>query len=251
MAGGRRRSAGGPGRRGARSLASTGSGREAAGQPGVIAIGLAAVLTAALARGSWQWFATYIGVTLLAVIFSFCRHGGPASGPRPYITRRRTRWSSACAWRSHWPPCCNVGRGCSRCRAHARGALRWVRTRASARRRRRRTWRTAMAPPWPRPRTPTAMTPWPTACPPPRPCGCRCTRPEWPCWWGVTGSGRGPLKGVTGDPRPTWAGRPMRRRCMRVRQSPRHRGTGGTTRTCPRCRSDRCAADPALPLRGS
>ncbi|WP_050514471.1 hypothetical protein [Streptomyces rimosus] len=59
-------------RRGARSPAPDSSGHDA-GQPGVIGIGLAAVLTAALAQGSWQWFATYIGVTLLAVIFSFYR----------------------------------------------------------------------------------------------------------------------------------------------------------------------------------
>ncbi|ELP64480.1 hypothetical protein ACKI1I_02090 [Streptomyces turgidiscabies] len=39
--------------------------------PGVIGIGLAAVLTFALAQGSWQWFATFIGVTLLAVILAF------------------------------------------------------------------------------------------------------------------------------------------------------------------------------------
>ncbi|TKA10823.1 hypothetical protein FCI23_14430 [Actinacidiphila oryziradicis] len=44
-----------------------------AGQPGVIGIALAAVLTAALAQGSWEWWATYIGVTLLAVVFSFYR----------------------------------------------------------------------------------------------------------------------------------------------------------------------------------
>ena len=57
----------------ARTPASTGSGRDTAGQPGVIGIGLAAVLTFALAQGSWEWFSAYIGVTLLAVIFSFCR----------------------------------------------------------------------------------------------------------------------------------------------------------------------------------
>ncbi|MFJ8076761.1 hypothetical protein ACIQ7Q_23150 [Streptomyces sp. NPDC096176] len=39
--------------------------------PGVIGIGLAAVLTFALAQGSWQWFATFIGVTLLAVMLAF------------------------------------------------------------------------------------------------------------------------------------------------------------------------------------
>ncbi|MFB7918401.1 hypothetical protein [Streptomyces sp. NPDC056061] len=41
--------------------------------PGVIGIGLAAVLTFALAQGSWQWFAMFIGVTLLAVLFAFQR----------------------------------------------------------------------------------------------------------------------------------------------------------------------------------
>ncbi|MFG2292185.1 hypothetical protein [Streptomyces sp. NPDC048603] len=39
--------------------------------PGVIGIGLAAVLTFALAQGSWQWFATFVGVTLLAVMLAF------------------------------------------------------------------------------------------------------------------------------------------------------------------------------------
>ncbi|MFI1394285.1 hypothetical protein [Streptomyces sp. NPDC020681] len=48
-------------------------GRSAPSQPGVIGIALAAMLTAALAEGSWQWFATYIGVTLLALIFCFYR----------------------------------------------------------------------------------------------------------------------------------------------------------------------------------
>ncbi|MEU2390982.1 hypothetical protein [Streptomyces sp. NPDC007369] len=41
--------------------------------PGVIGIGLAAVLTFALAQGSWQWFATFIGVTLLAIMLAFQR----------------------------------------------------------------------------------------------------------------------------------------------------------------------------------
>ncbi|MFD7626062.1 hypothetical protein ACFV7Q_08435 [Streptomyces sp. NPDC059851] len=39
--------------------------------PGVIGIGLAAVLTFALAQGSWQWFATFIGATLLAIMLAF------------------------------------------------------------------------------------------------------------------------------------------------------------------------------------
>ncbi|MFF0434348.1 hypothetical protein ACFYU9_19215 [Streptomyces sp. NPDC004327] len=51
---------------------------EALPAPGVIGIGLAAVLTFALAQGSWQWFATFIGVTLLAVLLAF---------------QRRARWS--------------------------------------------------------------------------------------------------------------------------------------------------------------
>ncbi|MGW7403437.1 hypothetical protein ACWGI9_06840 [Streptomyces sp. NPDC054833] len=42
-------------------------------QPGVVGIALAAVLTFALAQGSWQWFATYIGVTLLVVVLSSYR----------------------------------------------------------------------------------------------------------------------------------------------------------------------------------
>ncbi|MFJ2598805.1 hypothetical protein [Streptomyces erythrochromogenes] len=45
--------------------------RRAGAGAGVIGIGLAAGLTFALAQGSWQWFATYIGVTLFAVVFAF------------------------------------------------------------------------------------------------------------------------------------------------------------------------------------
>ncbi|MDH6544809.1 hypothetical protein M2167_007380 [Streptomyces sp. SPB4] len=67
------------GSRGTRAPASGGAGREAAGPAGVVGIGLAAVLTFALAQGSWQWFATFIGVTLLAVILAF--QGRPAWTP--------------------------------------------------------------------------------------------------------------------------------------------------------------------------
>ncbi|SHI25266.1 hypothetical protein SAMN05444521_6211 [Streptomyces sp. 3214.6] len=56
-----------------RPSTSLGAAPDTSGQSGVIGIALAAVLTAALAQGSWQWFATYIGVTLLAVIFSYYR----------------------------------------------------------------------------------------------------------------------------------------------------------------------------------
>ncbi|MEU9166061.1 hypothetical protein AB0D29_38020 [Streptomyces sp. NPDC048424] len=44
------------------------------------------MLTFALAQGSWQWFATFIGVTLLSLVFAF--QGRPAwtPGPRsPYM----------------------------------------------------------------------------------------------------------------------------------------------------------------------
>ncbi|MFG2986013.1 hypothetical protein ACGFYQ_33005 [Streptomyces sp. NPDC048258] len=68
-----------PSPRGTRRPASTGAGDGAAGQAGVVGIGLAAVLTFALAQGSWQWFATFIGVTLFAVIFAF--QGRPAWTP--------------------------------------------------------------------------------------------------------------------------------------------------------------------------
>lgn len=57
--------------RGTPKSASTGTGAGTADQAGVIGIGLAAVLTFALAQGSWQWFATFIGMTLFAVIFAF------------------------------------------------------------------------------------------------------------------------------------------------------------------------------------
>lgn len=66
---------------GARKDVGTG-GDGAPAQPGVIGIAFAAVLTAALASGSWQWFATYIGVTLLALIFCFHRLPGWTPGLR-------------------------------------------------------------------------------------------------------------------------------------------------------------------------
>ncbi|WP_327411585.1 hypothetical protein [Streptomyces sp. NBC_01233] len=60
-----------PGPQGSRRPGPGGAGDDGAGQAGVIGIGLAAVLAFALAQGSWQWFATYIGVTLFAVVFAF------------------------------------------------------------------------------------------------------------------------------------------------------------------------------------
>ncbi|MFF2011252.1 hypothetical protein ACFVWY_19570 [Streptomyces sp. NPDC058195] len=76
-----------PSPRGDRSPAATGAGRDAPGQAGIIGMGLAAVLTFALAQGSWQWFATYIGSTLLAVLFSFYRMPVWAPGLRSVYMR--------------------------------------------------------------------------------------------------------------------------------------------------------------------
>ncbi|MCX5192408.1 hypothetical protein OOK31_00645 [Streptomyces sp. NBC_00249] len=75
-----------PSARAGRRPASDAPGHDAAGQAGVVGVGLAAVLTFALAQGSWQWFATFIGVTLFAVIFAF--QGRPAWTPgirTPYM----------------------------------------------------------------------------------------------------------------------------------------------------------------------
>ncbi|MGT2529676.1 hypothetical protein ACU4GG_23230 [Streptomyces nojiriensis] len=55
--------------------------------PGVVGIGLAAVLTFALAQGSWQWFATFIGVTLLAVLAAFQRRAQWSPDIRSAYTR--------------------------------------------------------------------------------------------------------------------------------------------------------------------
>lgn len=71
-----------PSLQGARSAESTRAGRDISAQPGVIGIALGAVLTAMLGQGSWQWFAAYIGVTLLAVLFSLYRLPTPTPGLR-------------------------------------------------------------------------------------------------------------------------------------------------------------------------
>ena len=79
--------------RGVRDSASTEAGLDASAQPGVIGIALAAVLTAILAQGSWQWFATYVGATLLAVVFSFYRLPTGVPGLRPSYVRNLTAYS--------------------------------------------------------------------------------------------------------------------------------------------------------------
>ncbi|WP_241268879.1 hypothetical protein [Streptomyces chrestomyceticus] len=82
-----------PSGRGARSPVPAGAVHTVPGGSGVIGIGLAAVLTAALAQGSWQWFATYVGVTLLAVILSFYRLPPWAPGLRPAYLANLTAFS--------------------------------------------------------------------------------------------------------------------------------------------------------------
>lgn len=60
------------GRRGALDPVAVGGDR-LAGDSGVLGTALAVVLAFSLASGSWQWFSTYLGVTLLAVVLSFGR----------------------------------------------------------------------------------------------------------------------------------------------------------------------------------
>ncbi|MEU2109358.1 hypothetical protein [Streptomyces sp. NPDC019507] len=79
--------------RGTRRPASTGAAADTAGGSGVIGIGLAAVLTFALAQGSWQWFATFIGVTLLAVILAFQRRPAWTPGIRSAYMRGLVAYS--------------------------------------------------------------------------------------------------------------------------------------------------------------
>ncbi|MEV6979404.1 hypothetical protein [Kitasatospora sp. NPDC093806] len=55
--------------------------------PGVLGTALAVVLAFSLAEGSWQWFSTYLGVTLLMVVLSFGRTPVPTPGrPVAYVT---------------------------------------------------------------------------------------------------------------------------------------------------------------------
>ncbi|MFD4658208.1 hypothetical protein ACFWP2_21570 [Kitasatospora sp. NPDC058444] len=46
---------------------------------GVLGTALAAVLAFSLSTGSWQWFSTYLGLTLLAVVLSSTRPPTPAT----------------------------------------------------------------------------------------------------------------------------------------------------------------------------
>ncbi|MER6251467.1 hypothetical protein ABT224_08830 [Streptomyces sp. NPDC001584] len=89
--------------------------------PGIVGIGLAAVLTFALAQGSWQWFASFIGVTLLAVMLAFQRRAQWSPDLRSPYMRGLIAYSlvvGLCVAIA-LAPCCSAGPGCSRCRARA------------------------------------------------------------------------------------------------------------------------------------
>ncbi|MCX4759049.1 hypothetical protein [Kitasatospora purpeofusca] len=62
-----------------------GSGQAGGTDPGVLGTALGVVLAFSLAEGSWQWFSTYLGLTLLAVVLAFGRvpvraPGAPVAG---------------------------------------------------------------------------------------------------------------------------------------------------------------------------
>ncbi len=170
----------------ARQPTSTGAGHEdTPGQSGVIGIALAAVLTAALAQGSWQWFSTYVGVTLLAVIFSFYRLPTWRPGLGSAYARNLAAYAlvvGLCvaitlapmlqrwAWLFPMPE--------TRDSCPELGRYEAIRRRPSSR-----TWLAVAAPPWFRRRHLRAISLLPTAWRTLRPSGCRCTGPGLRYWW--------------------------------------------------------------------
>ncbi|MGY0459979.1 hypothetical protein ACW14Y_06920 [Kitasatospora sp. cg17-2] len=60
-----------------------GSGQAGGTDPGVLGTALGVVLAFSLAEGSWQWFSTYLGLTLLAVVLAFGRVPVLAPGREP------------------------------------------------------------------------------------------------------------------------------------------------------------------------
>ncbi|MEU3597474.1 hypothetical protein ABZ714_01870 [Streptomyces sp. NPDC006798] len=63
------------------------------GEPAVVGLALAAVLAAAFAQGSWEWFSTYIGLTLIALIVCFYPRPAPTSGDTPAYARDLTAYA--------------------------------------------------------------------------------------------------------------------------------------------------------------
>ncbi|MDQ0688585.1 hypothetical protein QFZ56_007548 [Streptomyces achromogenes] len=78
---------------GSQSSVATGANRGTGNRAGVLSTALAGVLAFALSSGSWQWFSTYLGVTLLAVILSFTRPPTAAPGARWEYVRALTAYS--------------------------------------------------------------------------------------------------------------------------------------------------------------
>ncbi|MFJ7965580.1 hypothetical protein [Streptomyces sp. NPDC096324] len=67
--------------------------RGAANRAGVLSTALAGVLAFALSSGSWQWFSTYLGATLLALIFACTRAPVPTAGAQSAYARSLTAYS--------------------------------------------------------------------------------------------------------------------------------------------------------------
>ncbi|MFY4719460.1 hypothetical protein [Streptomyces sp. LaBMicrA B280] len=73
-----------PGTRGSVTAAAD---RGAGNRAGVLGTALAGVLAFALSAGSWQWFSTYIGITLLTVVLAFTSPPAPMPGTRSGYAR--------------------------------------------------------------------------------------------------------------------------------------------------------------------
>lgn len=80
-------------RPGAQGSVTIGVDRGADNRAGVLGTALAGVLAFALSSGSWEWFSTYLGVTLLAVILASTRPPAPTPGARSGYVRSLTAYS--------------------------------------------------------------------------------------------------------------------------------------------------------------
>ncbi|WP_225860518.1 hypothetical protein [Streptomyces triticiradicis] len=80
-------------RPGSPGSATVGAELRAESRTEMLSTALVGVLAFALASGSWQWFSTYLGVTLLALILAFVRPPVPLAGARPAYVRALTAYS--------------------------------------------------------------------------------------------------------------------------------------------------------------